>query len=166
MITHNSTWVIYSWLVMTVCWVSRWVTHLACGFIFLLVSFRISLHILLFQHIFNHSQKKILVICFDVAIQYMGNIFFCVPLSMVAVMETLLLTKPASSRRTVPWLRWLMIGLSVQRPGFCPGSFQMGFWLVKVAVGLVLSEYFVFPCQCEAYSSNASYSFPFVTDTV
>jgi len=37
MITHNSTRVIYSWPVTIVCWASRWVTHLACGFIFLLV---------------------------------------------------------------------------------------------------------------------------------
>lgn len=79
MITHNSTRVIYSWPVMTVCWASRWVTHLACGFIFLLVSFRISLHIVLFQHFFNHSQEKVLVICFDVTIQYMG--FFLCPLA-------------------------------------------------------------------------------------
>jgi hypothetical protein len=63
---------------------------------------------------------------------------------MAAVMETLLLTKPTSSRRNVPLLRWLMIDLSVLRPG----SVQVGFLLDKVAVGLVLSEYFVFPCQC------------------
>jgi len=57
---------------------------------------------LFFQHIFNHSQKKILVICFDVAIQDIGIFFFLMSLSMAAVMETLLLMKPASSTRTVP----------------------------------------------------------------
>jgi len=41
-----------------------------------------------------------------------------------------------------------MIDLSVQRPGFYPGSVQVGFWLDKVAVGLVLSENFVFRYQC------------------
>jgi hypothetical protein len=34
-----------------------------------------------------------------------------------------------------------------RRPGFDPGSGQVGFVVDKVALGLVFSEYFGFPCQ-------------------
>jgi hypothetical protein len=34
----------------------------------------------------------------------------------------------------VPWLRWLVAGLSPQMPAFMPGSFQVGFVVDKVAL--------------------------------
>jgi hypothetical protein len=35
----------------------------------------------------------------------------------------------------VPWLRWLVTGLSPRRPGFVPGSVRVGFVVDKVAQG-------------------------------
>jgi hypothetical protein len=37
----------------------------------------------------------------------------------------------------VPWLRWLVAGLSPRRPGFDPGSVHVGFVVDKVALGQV-----------------------------
>jgi hypothetical protein len=37
----------------------------------------------------------------------------------------------------VPWLRWLVIGLSPRRPGFVPGSVHVGCVVDKVALGQV-----------------------------
>jgi hypothetical protein len=37
----------------------------------------------------------------------------------------------------VPWLRWLVTGLSPRRPGFAPGSIHVGFAVDKVALGHV-----------------------------
>jgi hypothetical protein len=37
----------------------------------------------------------------------------------------------------VPWLRWLVTGLSPQRPGFNPGSVHVEFVVDKVALGQV-----------------------------
>jgi hypothetical protein len=37
--------------------------------------------------------------------------------------------------------------VSRRRPGFDPGSGQVGFVVDKVALGQVFSEYFGFPCQ-------------------
>jgi hypothetical protein len=41
----------------------------------------------------------------------------------------------------------LVAGVPLRRPGFKPGSSQVGFVVDKVALGQVLSEYFGFPCQ-------------------
>jgi hypothetical protein len=38
---------------------------------------------------------------------------------------------------TVPWVRWLVAGLSPRRPGFAPGSVHVGFVVDKVALGQV-----------------------------
>jgi hypothetical protein len=35
----------------------------------------------------------------------------------------------------VPWLRWLVAGLSPRRPGFHPGSVHVGFVVDNVALG-------------------------------
>jgi hypothetical protein len=43
----------------------------------------------------------------------------------------------------VPWLSWLVTGLSLRRPGFMPGSVYVGF-MDKVALGQVFSEFFSF----------------------
>ena len=47
--------------------------------------------------------------------------------------------------RAVAWLRRLVYGLSPRRPGFDPGSVNMGFLVDKVALGQVFPEYFGFP---------------------
>jgi hypothetical protein len=39
--------------------------------------------------------------------------------------------------QAVPWLRWLVAGLSPRRPGFASGSIHMGFVVDKVALGQV-----------------------------
>ena len=39
----------------------------------------------------------------------------------------------------VPWLRRLVAGLSLRRPGFDPGSIHVGFVVNKVALGQVFS---------------------------
>jgi hypothetical protein len=36
---------------------------------------------------------------------------------------------------TMPWLRWLVTGLSLQRTRFAPGSIYVGFVVDKVALG-------------------------------
>jgi hypothetical protein len=35
----------------------------------------------------------------------------------------------------VPWLRWLVAGLSPQIPGFAPGSMPVGFVVEKIYAG-------------------------------
>jgi hypothetical protein len=45
----------------------------------------------------------------------------------------------------VPWLRRLVAGLSLRRPGFDPGSVDVGFVVDKVALGQIFPEYFGFP---------------------
>jgi hypothetical protein len=42
-----------------------------------------------------------------------------------------LLSKPEA----MPCLRWLVAGLSLQRPGFAPGLFRVGFVMDEVAMG-------------------------------
>jgi hypothetical protein len=44
-------------------------------------------------------------------------------------------------------LKRLVAGFPPRRPGFHPGSGQVGFVVNKVAQGQVFSEYFGFPCQ-------------------
>jgi hypothetical protein len=41
----------------------------------------------------------------------------------------------------------LVAGFPLRRPGFEPGSGQVGFAVEKVTLGQVFSEYFGFPCQ-------------------
>jgi hypothetical protein len=43
--------------------------------------------------------------------------------------------------KVVPWLRWLVAGISPRRPG----SIHVGFVVDKVALGQVFSEFFGFP---------------------
>jgi hypothetical protein len=47
----------------------------------------------------------------------------------------------------VPWLKRLVAGLPLRRPGFDPGSVNVGFVVDKVALGQVFSELSVCPCQ-------------------
>ena len=50
--------------------------------------------------------------------------------------------------QAVPWLRRLVAGLSLRRPGFDPGSVQMGFVVDKVALEQVFPpSTSVFPYQ-------------------
>jgi hypothetical protein len=44
-------------------------------------------------------------------------------------------------------LKRLVAGFPPRRPGFDPGSSQVGFVVDKVALGQVFSEYFSFLCQ-------------------
>jgi hypothetical protein len=46
-----------------------------------------------------------------------------------------------------PKLKRLVAGFPPRRPGFEPGSGQVGFVVDKVAVEQVFSEYVGFPCQ-------------------
>jgi hypothetical protein len=46
-----------------------------------------------------------------------------------------------------PYLKRLVAGFPPRRPGFDPGSGQVGFVVDKVTLGQVSSEYFRFPCQ-------------------
>jgi hypothetical protein len=54
---------------------------------------------------------------------------------------------PKGKGRAVPQLKRLVAGFPPRRPGFDPGSGQVGFVVDKVALGRVSSEYFGFPCQ-------------------
>jgi hypothetical protein len=45
----------------------------------------------------------------------------------------------------------LTAGFPPRRPGFAPGSGEVGFVVDKVALGQVFSEYFGFPCQSLFY---------------
>jgi hypothetical protein len=45
----------------------------------------------------------------------------------------------------VPWLRRLVAGLSLLRPGFDPGSVNLGFVVDKVALGQVFLRVVGFP---------------------
>jgi hypothetical protein len=51
------------------------------------------------------------------------------------------------SKEAAAELKRLVAGFPPRRPGFDPGSGQMGFVLDKVVLGQVFSEYFAFPCQ-------------------
>jgi hypothetical protein len=51
------------------------------------------------------------------------------------------------STKAAPYLKRLVAGFPPRRPGFKPGSGQVGFVVDKVALGQVFSEYFGFPCQ-------------------
>jgi hypothetical protein len=44
----------------------------------------------------------------------------------------------------VPWLRGLAAGLPLRRPGFDPGSVQVGFVVGKVALGQVFLQVLLF----------------------
>lgn len=48
--------------------------------------------------------------------------------------------------RAVPWLRWLVIGLSLQRPRFNHRPFHVGFVIHKLALGPVFSSTVVSSC--------------------
>jgi hypothetical protein len=45
----------------------------------------------------------------------------------------------------VPWLRWLVTGLSQQRPRFVPMSVHVGFVVDKVALAQVFLQVLRFP---------------------
>jgi hypothetical protein len=45
----------------------------------------------------------------------------------------------------VPWLRRLVTGLSLRRPGFDPGSVHVGFVVDKVALGQAFLRVVAFP---------------------
>jgi hypothetical protein len=45
----------------------------------------------------------------------------------------------------MPWLRWLVAGLSPWGPEFVPRSIHVGFVVDKVALGQFFSEFFGFP---------------------
>jgi hypothetical protein len=48
---------------------------------------------------------------------------------------------------TAPQLKRLVAGFQPRRPGFEPGSGQLGYVVDKVALGQVFPQYFGFPCQ-------------------
>jgi hypothetical protein len=53
-------------------------------------------------------------------------------------------------RNVIPKLickKRLVAGIPPRRPGFKAGSSHVGFVMDRVALGLVFSEHFVFPCQ-------------------
>jgi hypothetical protein len=50
-------------------------------------------------------------------------------------------------RLAAPQLKRLVAGFPPRRPGFDPGSGQVGYVVDKVALRQVFSEYFGFPCQ-------------------
>jgi hypothetical protein len=55
--------------------------------------------------------------------------------------------------KAVPWLRRLVAGLSLRRPGFDPGSVHVGCVVDKVALGQVFLRLSVFPCQFHSTGS-------------
>jgi hypothetical protein len=48
--------------------------------------------------------------------------------------------------QAVPYLKQLVVGFPLRRPGFASGQ-HVGFLVDKAALGQVFSEYFGFPCQ-------------------
>jgi hypothetical protein len=53
--------------------------------------------------------------------------------------------------KAVPWFRRLVAGLSLQIPGFVPGSVHVGFVVDRVVLGQIfLPSSLVFPCQCHS----------------
>jgi hypothetical protein len=52
-----------------------------------------------------------------------------------------------NGRAKCPLSKRLVVGCPPRRPGFEPGSGQMGVVVDKVVLGQVFSEYFGFPCQ-------------------
>jgi hypothetical protein len=46
----------------------------------------------------------------------------------------------------MPWLRWLVTGLSLQGLGFTPGSVHVAFVVDRLALGQVFFSYLVLPC--------------------
>jgi hypothetical protein len=59
----------------------------------------------------------------------------------------LYISAPTLKGMAVPWLRRLVTGFPLRRPGFEPRSGHVGFVVDKVALVQVFSEYFGFPCQ-------------------
>jgi hypothetical protein len=51
----------------------------------------------------------------------------------------------------IPWLRWLVISLSLQRPGFTPGSVYMGFEVDKQHWDRFFSKFFSFLVSVSFY---------------
>jgi hypothetical protein len=51
------------------------------------------------------------------------------------------------TRKSVPWLRRLVSGLSSRRDGFAPRSVHVGFVMKKLALGQVFLRFLRFPCQ-------------------
>jgi hypothetical protein len=49
------------------------------------------------------------------------------------------------SHRAMPWLRWLIAGLSPWQPGFAPRSIQWDLWWTKWHWDRFFSEFFGFP---------------------
>jgi hypothetical protein len=49
--------------------------------------------------------------------------------------------------RAVPWLKWLVAGLSPRRPGFAAGSIHVGFVVDKVALEQVFLRVLRFLCR-------------------
>jgi hypothetical protein len=75
--------------------------------------------------IFNRAVSSILMTLFPVSDT--GHIS--------AVATRTLNTQHLRSALAVPWLRSLIAGLSPRRPGFAPGSINVGFVVDKVALG-------------------------------
>jgi len=58
----------------------------------------------------------------------------------------------------VPWLRRLVAGFSPQRPGFAPGSVDMGVWWMKWHWNRFFSEFFGFPLSV-SFHRGCPYSY-------
>jgi hypothetical protein len=64
-----------------------------------------------------------------------------IPAKDTVITSDILFCKAAS------WFKGLVADFLLRRPGFQPGSGQVGFVVDKVALGQVFSLYFGFPCQ-------------------
>jgi hypothetical protein len=53
-----------------------------------------------------------------------------------------------------PQLKQLVAGFPQRRPGFKPGSGQVGFVMDKMELGQFFSEYFGFPCQSSFHHNH------------
>jgi hypothetical protein len=68
------------------------------------------------------------------------------------------------TRRAVPWLRSLVTGLSLRRPGFAPGSIHVGFVADKVSLGQVLLRVLRFsPANISSHCRPTCLRFHFCT---
>jgi hypothetical protein len=54
----------------------------------------------------------------------------------------------------LPWLTWLVAGLSPQRQGFTTRSVHVGFVVDKVTLGQFFSEFFHFPLSVSLYHGS------------
>jgi hypothetical protein len=55
-----------------------------------------------------------------------------------------------------PYLKQLVVGFPLRRPGFKPGSSHVEFVVDKEALGPAFSEYFGFPCQYFIITSSST----------